>query len=110
MLQSKAIDNLKLYRLVGDYNQVQLELIDINDFFKKFLGVNLFHYFFFGIAIIFIAIDPLIEWPLRMAFFSIVVGFYTIIIGIQSLIASSVLTEVSVCCRVYSVEHLLCKW
>lgn len=112
LMHSKPIDNLKLYRLVGDYNQVQLDLIDINDFFKDFLGINLFHFFIFGITIIFIAIDPLFEWPLRMAFLAVVAGFYITIIYIQSLIASSVLTEVNArCCgapfTVDSSGHLL---
>ena len=47
--KSKLIHNQRLAKLIRDYNEVLAEVVDINDFFKGFLGHNLLH--FGGIAV-----------------------------------------------------------
>lgn len=36
--KTKLVRNHRLARLIKDYNEVLTELMDINDFFKNFLG------------------------------------------------------------------------
>lgn len=43
--KSKPIDNRKLSRLIIEHNIVHYDLIQINDFFKSFVGFNLISYF-----------------------------------------------------------------
>ena len=47
--KTKLINNRRLARLISDFNRVNSELIEFNDFFKNFLGSNVLH--FFGLAI-----------------------------------------------------------
>lgn len=94
--KSTPIDNRKLARLVRDHKRVELELLEINEFFKNFLGTNLGHFFFHGITLTMLAIDPSTNWRLSVAFLGLVAAIFIMIIYIQSLVASSVLNEVIV--------------
>lgn len=42
--RTKLIHNKRLTKLIQDYNEVMAELMDINKFFKNFLGHNLLHF------------------------------------------------------------------
>ena len=90
----KPINNRKQSRLICDHNRIETELLEMNEFFKNFLGANLVHFFFHGIMFAFIAIDPTTDWRLSIAFFGLVAAIFTMVIYIQSIIASSVLNEV----------------
>lgn len=48
--KSKQVYNRDLARLISEFNLVQKELAEINNFFKNFLGHNIIH--FFGLAIV----------------------------------------------------------
>ena len=43
--ESKRVNNQKLARLLYEYNAVHLELFAMRDLFKRFIGLNLSHYF-----------------------------------------------------------------
>ena len=76
--ESKKIHNKRIAILIGDYQQVQLELVEVNDFFKNFLGVNMVSYFFYSILMMFLSI--FIGWAVRLALLStVLVMFLTVI-------------------------------
>ena len=75
---AKKLDNRRLVRLVLQFNRVQLELIETNNFFKRFLGTNMI--FFFSMAVIFLFLGIYVDWLLRVALLSTVFVMYLTII------------------------------
>ena len=47
--KAKPVNNRSLARLIFEYNRMNAELVEFNDFFKDFLGHNVVH--FFGLAV-----------------------------------------------------------
>ena len=58
---AEQIDNRKLSRLIIEHNKVNYDLIQINDFFKFYVGFNLISFFAFGITGVFILLLD-IDW------------------------------------------------
>ena len=49
--KTKLAHNLKLAKLIRDYNEVLKELIDVNDFFKEYLGQNMIHFYAITVSV-----------------------------------------------------------
>lgn len=91
---SKLVDNRLLTRLIIAYNRVQFDLIDMNRFFRYFIGWNGLLYFFFSIMLSFIAIscnDLRTGFALGMM---VILMFFTTI-GVPFTIANQVPAQVS---------------
>lgn len=69
---NSKLKNRRLARLIHQYNRVQLELIEANNFFKNFLGVNAVVFFFYALLMMFLVI--FIDWTLRLAILSTLLG------------------------------------
>ena len=72
--QNKKMSKRRLARLIHEYQTVQLEVTETNDFFKNFMGINMLYFFISTLLLMFLSI--FIGWPLRIALFSLVVSFF----------------------------------
>lgn len=90
--RTKKINNRRLARLIHSYNQVHLELIEMNDCFKNFLGVNLLYFFIYAIILMFLVM--FVGWILKLTLLWIVLTMFLTIIFIPFTFANSLLTEV----------------
>ena len=64
----------RLARLIAEYQTVQLELTEANDFFKNFTGVNMLYFFIAALLLMFLLI--FIGWPLRIALLLLVLNLF----------------------------------
>ena len=90
--RAKMINNRRLAKLIYSYNQVHLELIEANDFFKDFLGVNVIFFCIYALLVMFLVI--FIGWILRVALFLIVLGMFLTTVLVPFSFANSLSTQV----------------
>ena len=80
--------NKRLAKLILDFNRVQLELIEVNAFFRNFLGTNIIFCFFIAILCMFLGI--FLSWLLKVALLSAVFVLYLTIIMVPFRFANSI--------------------
>lgn len=90
----KQMNNRRLTRLIIAYNRVLFDLIEINRFFRYFIGWNSFFYFFFSIMLSFIAISCN-DLRLEIALLMMVLVMFITTIGVPFTIANQVPNQVS---------------
>ena len=64
----KRLDNAKLRSLILDFNRVQFELMEMNNFWKDLTGWSVIYFMSFGIILAFIAINVDIRLELVSSF------------------------------------------
>lgn len=122
MSTKKRLDNAKLRSLIFDFNRVQFELAEINDFWKELTGWNILYSLSFNIFLAFVGLH--VEMRLKLIMFSVIANLYmTCICGI-SVFAGRVPAEVSttlvllellgliqsmVSFQIFKINHLLEK-
>ena len=90
---TEKTNNRKLAKLVSDYNLVQLEMMEINAFFKRFFGANLIHAFIIMMLVIFVSLEC--NWNMKMAFGSCMLIMFLAIIFCPFVLANAVITQVN---------------
>ena len=90
----KLVNNRKLAHLIIGYNRVLLDLIEINRFFRYFIGWNSLFYFFFSIMLAFVAISCN-DLRLEIALMIMVIIMYFTTILVPYTICNQVPVQVS---------------
>ena len=86
------INSRRLARLIKQCNRVHLELIEANDFFKHFLGINMLFFFLYALLLIFLVV--FVDWLFGVALVSIVIAMFLTINLMSSAFAVSLSTDV----------------
>lgn len=93
---NKKVDR-RLTGLILDFNRVQLELIEVNDFFKNFVGVNTIFFFIISVQCMFLSI--FVGWLLRVTLLAAIFAMYLTIILVPFGFADSIPIQVIPLCR-----------
>ena len=90
--KTKKINNQALAKLTRHYNLVHLELIETNDFFKNFLGVNMLFFFVYALIVMFLVI--FMDWLLTVTLLLIVFALFLTIIFVPFAFSTYLSVEV----------------
>ena len=90
-LEAKKCNN-RLARLIHEFNRVQLELIETNDFFKNYLGFGMLSCF--SMAILCMFLSTFLDWFQRVALLSGIFVLYLTTILVPFCFADCILVEV----------------
>ena len=63
-LERKSINNQKLARTILEQIKVEQEVMEINEFFREFVGFSLVHFFLFSVLLAFIVLYTS-DWKLK---------------------------------------------
>lgn len=93
---TKRVNNRKLARLIREHNCVHFDLIEMNLFFRPYLGVNFVCFCAMGVLSAFNLIHESIDWKIKVYLYAVTLGMYSTIIAIPFKFANSLTTAVNI--------------
>lgn len=91
--KQSRFDNQKLNKLIYDFDFVTLELIKVNEYMSKFIGINFFFYLSIGVLSVFMMISG--DLQLQIALFFIIITTFTLIIYLPNKMNNYILDQMS---------------
>lgn len=91
-LEDRKLDR-KLRQLIDEFNRTSLELLQVNSYMSKLIGINFLYYL--GVLVLLIFLMLSIDLQLRIIFFSVIVITYALHVYLPYALNNNILVEMA---------------